>query len=264
LIRWPLRVQRVWRAIRIAPEFRSWWRVVAVEMFRFDGRPRRWSLRKRPGSVVLRSGSSDIDIFEEIFIRRIYDPPPVVARALTRQPVRLIADLGGNAGLFAVRALADYPEATVVSFEPDAANLGVMRACRDESPHADRWQIVAGAAGPEDGSVPFLAGRGAMARRAQPWETGLPGALEVSIADCFPVLSRADLVKIDIEGGEWAILADRRFRQLPARAVALEYHAGPGPARSRQVALEELAAAGYSVLCGPESEGCAQAWGWRA
>ena len=44
-------------------------------------------------------------------------------------------------------------------------------------------------------------------------------------------MAEADLVKIDIEGGEWPILTDPRFAQLPTPALVIEYHpAGcPGP-----------------------------------
>ena len=42
--------------------------------------------------------------------------------------------------------------------------------------------------------------------------------------DVFPYLAAADLVKIDIEGSEWEILADARFAGIAARVLVLEYH----------------------------------------
>ncbi len=47
-------------------------------------------------------------------------------------------------------------------------------------------------------------------------------------------------MKIDIEGAEWALLADPRFRELRAPVVGLEYHAqggapaDPAPPRARR------------------------------
>ena len=56
-------------------------------------------------------------------------------------------------------------------------------------------------------------------------------ATTLPAADVFPYLEGADLVKIDIEGGEWPILSDPRFAELEARALVLEYHPHlcPGP-----------------------------------
>ena len=46
----------------------------------------------------------------------------------------------------------------------------------------------------------------------------------VEVVDVLPEVVAADFLKIDIEGGEWPILADRRFRDVRARALVMEYH----------------------------------------
>ena len=50
----------------------------------------------------------------------------------------------------------------------------------------------------------------------------------------FPHLHDADLLKIDIEGGEWPLLTDARFGELKVPAIVLEYHAYDSPAARRQ------------------------------
>src|SRR3954471_16891465 len=109
---------RLRRAITCAPHLETRWTFCAREMLCPDGRARRWALRDG-GFVVLRSGTDDIEIFEEIHALRFYEPPPPVLDILAAAPVREICDIGGHVGLFAEWALRRYGDATVVSFEPD-------------------------------------------------------------------------------------------------------------------------------------------------
>jgi hypothetical protein len=77
-------------------------------------------------------------------------------------------------------------------------------------------------------------------------EGRVPGSVEVPMVDVMPRLADADLVKIDIEGGEWALLADPRFAE--ARAVVLEYHPYGCPTDDpRRSAHELLHAHGFEV-----------------
>jgi hypothetical protein len=71
---------------------------------------------------------------------------------------------------------------------------------------------------------------------------------------------------MDVEGAEWAILADRRFGSLSAKVVALEYHehlcSDPDPAGLARRRLEE---AGYEVAESKRETAAVQAmlWGWK-
>ena len=86
----------------------------------------------------------------------------------------------------------------------------------------------------------------------------------------FPDLVRAhgqpDFLKIDIEGGEWEILADTRFGELSVPVISMEYHGlhcpGPDP-RSHALAL--LHDAGYRVEPFLERQpGIAEIWASRS
>jgi len=168
-----------------------------------------------------------------------------------------VVDVGGNIGLFALDALRRYPGAIVTSVEPDPTNLPVLNACRARNGSAD-WTIIPAAAGPEAGAVRFDAGHFADSA------ISADGTVEVPMIDLFPLLDGADLVKIDIEGGEWPILLDARFRDVRAPVVVLEWHAAQAPAdrETRGVVLEIFAAAGYRALAeGDNHHGVI--WGWR-
>jgi hypothetical protein len=83
-----------------------------------------------------------------------------------------------------------------------------------------------------------------------PGSTVLDGGgegLEIEIVDVFSVLAgrRLDLLKLDIEGGEYEIMADPRFETLDVRALVMEWHAREGYGRDWCVA--RLQALGFRV-----------------
>ena len=91
-----------------------------------------------------------------------------------------------------------------------------------------------------------------------------PQTRQVQRQDVFPFLEASDLVKIDIEGAEWEILADARFHRLASRALVLEYHPAytPEPDPHQLVALA-LERGGYRVgrrRAGPDG---VTIWAWK-
>ena len=75
--------------------------------------------------------------------------------------------------------------------------------------------------------------------------------MEVRVEDVMPLLADARLAKIDIEGGEWALLQDERLKRGPA-AIVLEFHpAGCPGTRTDEAAERLLAEAGYGVVPPP-------------
>ena len=81
--------------------------------------------------------------------------------------------------------------------------------------------------------------------------------------DVFPFLAEADLVKFDIEGAEWAIVADHRFAELEAAAVVLEYHPIGAPADPEGTLAHELGRAGYQVGRPVRGVDGGVVWAWR-
>ena len=215
---------------------------------------------------MLRTGSSDTDIFEEIYGRMIYDPPAAVTAALAGSTTVRVADLGANIGLFALRAFESWRAGQVTSFEPDPANLQVLLACRAGSPHRSQWTVYPVAAGNENRTIPFLTGRLAVSRSALAYELAHEDRSDVEMVDVLPLLASVEMIKLDIEGGEWPILTDPRFAGLRARAIALEYHPEQCPERDpRRAAMTLLERAGYELAeaC-PPLDGVGQLWGWRS
>ena len=179
-----------------------------------------YTLRENGLRVALRHRTGDVVTLGEVWRNRDYDPPAEVTAAIG-SPERVV-DLGGNIGLFALHALGLWPDARVVSYEPDPINAAVLRRSLQANELHDRWRLVEAAAGAADGDVRFAAGRDALSHVVEDGEGG--ATVTVPVADVLDEVAAADLVKIDIEGGEWAIVGDPRFAARPPRAVVLEYH----------------------------------------
>jgi FkbM family methyltransferase len=220
----------------------------------------RYRLRRSGRPVFIRHNTEDPFVLSEIFYTGHYEVPDHVGfllERLGRPPI--VLDLGANIGLFGVWALERFPGSRVTAFEPDPTNAEVARLCIDASGMGDKWRLLEAAATAHDGPVPFVAGEFSRSR------IELQGGALVEGVDVLPYLEEADLAKIDIEGGEWAILDDPRFQELDLTALVLEYHPdqAPGP-DSRTLALDAVHAAGYEATVVDEfGVGHGILWAWR-
>ena len=229
------------------------WRRAVRELWRFKWRENRarpivGAYHTRAGKVpyFIRHGTRDVGIFSEIFIAGEYDPPTAVVEriaALGRPP--RIVDLGANVGLFAACCRERWRGASVIAVEPDPENLELLRRTAQGTREIE---VIEACASNYAGTVRFVAGEFAESHVAGDHST--VDTIEVRCVDAFDVALDADIVKIDIEGSEWEILADTRFASLPAQAVVMEWHdkrcPHEDPRAAARAALEE---AGFEVLC---------------
>ena len=235
-------------------------RFAANELLGRDG-AHRYGLRDARGSVVIRHGPSDIAVLDEFFWWGFYDPPPPVEAALSAlgRPPRIV-DLGGHVGVFGVWARGRWPGCRITSVEADAENARVCSRTIEVNGAEPDWTLVRAAASNREGTVEFAGGQRAQSRIQM--GAGHP---VIRTVDTLGLMADADVVKIDIEGAEWEILADARFREIPAIAVTLEYHPhlAPGP-DARSEALSLLAGAGFVHSAVEEMPGgLGMAWAWR-
>ena len=225
----------------------------------------RYEVRRAPGvPLALRHMTPDIETFDQVFLQAALAEPPEVAALLDglgRPPA--VLDLGANVGLAAAWFAARWPGARITCVEPDPFNLEPLREAAARS--GGRWRVVAAAAAAEPGTLRFHPGGFGVSRAVE------GGEIEVEAVDFFALAAEVapDLIKIDIEGGEWPLLTDPRLGELTARAVALEFHPHgcPGPS-ARDEAVARLQAAGYTVRSSrpvadaPPDEG--SLWAWRS
>jgi FkbM family methyltransferase len=223
------------------------------------GGVRRYPLRHDGLQFTVRHGVGDAWIVDEVFNRAVYDAPADVRRVLDAlaRPLRIV-DLGAHVGAVTLRYLTRHPGSTVVAFEPNRESGGLLRATLEHNGLADRCTIVEAAAGAADGEA-YLEGVSVLSHvvregEAQPDHLGafaeqFAGRRQaIRIVDVLPYLADADLLKMDIEGGEWDILRDPRFAASALKAVVLEFHnlGAPG-GNARTGVIDALAAAGFTV-----------------
>jgi FkbM family methyltransferase len=207
-----------------------------------------YHLRESGVAVAIRHHTADVLVLDEVFSQREYEPPPEIEAALAALPrAPRVVDLGANIGLFGAWLLGRFPEAVIVGVEADPTNAEIHRRAIEANGLAARWRLVEAFASTAPGVVRFVAGEHATSHEAGQGA----GGVEVRAVDVLPELAEADVVKIDIEGAEWPLLADRRFSRLRPSVVVLEYHReGCSDQDPAAVADRALRAAGLEVVRG--------------
>ncbi len=220
--------RRLGSLVRESPRF------AAADLLGLGG-VRRYHLRQGGRPVLMRHGSVDVWTFDEIFEMRLYEPPSAVSVALERPGSPLVLDIGANIGMFGLDLLTRFPHARVVGYEPDAESAAIHRRLIELNGGDGAWELVEACAGVRDGTVEFLPGQETGSHAV---EAPVPGSVTVPMVDVMDRFAEAALVKVDIEGGEWPLLADERFGG--ARAVVLEYHPGGCPAGDPATAARSM------------------------
>ncbi len=212
--------------------------------------------------------TADVEILNEIFGgtggQYAYEPPPALAGALDANPPRKVMDLGGNIGLFGAYVLSRWPGASLQSYEPDPANLHILTRVVDANELGGHWRVIDAAVANRPGEMTFVADLFAESHLATDVQAGDHGASDRSVesdgntsgeghaitvhtVDLFGEDHNVDLLKMDIEGGEWSILTDPRAAHLEADVLVLEWHARGCPeADAHEAATRLVREAGYS------------------
>jgi FkbM family methyltransferase len=222
-----------------------------------------YRLRDSGLKAQLEHGTPDVHALDQAFYAHSHEPPPRAAAALEGRGHQLRAvDVGAHIGMWGLWLHGRFPVEHLVALEPDPRNVACHRRQIEINGLRHRWQVMEAAAVTADGPVSFTKGRGT---NGQVTDAAAVGAAAVAGVDVFGLLDDVDLLKIDIEGGEWAILADPRARALSVPVVMLEHHAdnapSADPAGDAKRALEQ---AGYITEAAEETQpGYGVVWGWK-
>jgi FkbM family methyltransferase len=233
----------------------------------------RYHLRRSDQVAVIRHRSRDVHVLNEIFGgtggRLAYEPPSALSPVLDSKPSPNILDLGGNIGMFGLYALHRWPGASVRSFEPDADNAALLHAAIAENRLQEQWSCTRAAVSNRAGKMAFRGGLSADSHlvdvESGSGTSAANGDVEVPVADLFALEGHRDLVKMDIEGGEWAVLTDPRMAELDADAIVLEWHDQGCPAPNpREHVIRVLTSAGWDELYETiEPSHCGMLWARR-
>lgn len=173
--------------------------------------------------------------YKEIFIDRLYD-------FSTDKERPFIIDCGGNVGLSVIRFKLQHPGSRVLVFEADPRICRVLQNNLASLGLAD-VQIECAAVWTSDGVAQFAAEGGEGGRLSSDGKLTVP---TVRLADRFT--AEVDLLKLDIEGAEWALLQDLYQTEALARVdnLIVEFHGWPNEARSLGKILTALDQLGFA------------------
>lgn len=165
------------------------------------------------------SDLSELRAVAEVFVDRCY------AISATREP-RTIVDLGANVGIAALYFKSRWPRARIVAVEPQPLTY---RLLRDNVAHLAGVETVQCAITEAGGPVTMYCG-------AESWSSGLtPDPRRTRACTVAGVtfdelvrdraLDHVDLLKVDIEGAEGAVMNASSSALSRVERVVFEYHA---------------------------------------
>jgi len=197
-------------------------------------------LQAGPRIILRGPPATDLNLAYEIFVAECYRIPPSLEVGL----IRRIVDVGGNVGFSTLYWIGRFPGARVLVFEPHPAYAAQIRQHIDLNRLGDRIELRVLAAGTSEGTL-YLTDAEVFStlvnepgcddfegiRRQHVQDDGIDmpvmrKRIPIRTVDFFASVGSEpiDILKIDIEGGEHAILNDPRFDVLPVRTVVMEWH----------------------------------------
>ena len=239
-----------WLGLQLSHVVRERAQFVAASVAQVPG-ARRYALADGGEAVLIRHNNpEDRYILGEVFASREYAIPHAAADALNGN-VRSVVDLGGNIGLATLWFARMFPDARFTIVEADPVNAAVLERVIALNRVSARATVLPAAAGAETGTLSLVSGLGGRSHAAEHMQnaTFASRVISVEMIDVMPALANADFLKIDIEGGEWPILADPRFSDTALKAMCLEFHPWGCPADDPTAAVTELLnRAGFTIV----------------
>lgn len=181
----------------------------------------------------LRKDSSDLSVFEQVFIAEEYKALVQVA-LLNGIAVRNVIDLGSNIGLASLYLSKHFPSASFICVEPDLGNFEILKMNTASLPILRLYQnAVWSGIGKLGLNTGFRDGQG--------WSISVSPDLEASFSSIDSItvnqimeennLNEIDVLKIDIEGSEFEIFKENGTTDFleKVKLLAIEIHDDAGP-----------------------------------
>jgi len=194
----------------------------------------------RAGGYSVRSNnaSSLLHLYEEIFVRRAFE-----ANFDRRDPVILCC--GANVGLEIFFFKKQFPAARIRAYEADPQIAKILQE-NISSNKLSNVEAVGAAVWTENGTVPFRSD-GALGGKTG---DGGPGVPAIRLADELAKEPVTDLLIIDIEGAETAVLNDCKKELQRVKRLFVEWHGGEHSPQQLQQLLQLLSETGFRYRLG--------------
>ena len=200
-------------------------------------------------NIVCRGGTNDWGVVHELYFKGVYNRAMSYVRGLPGRPV--ILDFGANIGLFSLMVAVTHAGAEIHAYEPGPPNFRLLEINRLANAALEkRIHLHNQAVGAETRVAEWIFDD------QNPAASGFYG----QTGDRFPVPIRAfseiiqalpgeiALVKIDIEGAEYELLAGtppETWQRI--QAVSIEIHDDPKKLGSPENFLRTLRGLGFKV-----------------
>jgi FkbM family methyltransferase len=205
------------------PFARTWLALVLVSIplrKKIFGRvPRPLSLSYNGRSFVLYvRDAADIAVLREVFVEGEY--------RLEARPRRVV-DIGSHVGVSAIFFACTYPEARISAYEPDSDNYALLVKNTSQFPTV---RCVPAAVSGRSGEVSFYKNKGSSIASSLVSRGGKEEVSRIQAVSLDDILSesRVDLLKFDVEGGEYDMFAASALHaQCPVYVGEMHYDLFP-------------------------------------
>ena len=214
------------------------------------GRRHKFQCRLHNGPRLwIRPFSSDWETAYEVFRLRTYET------GIGADAVRRVVDLGGNVGYSCLFWCAMYPNAQVLTYEPHPVHSELLQRHMEANGYSRRVRLIpAGAAA--TASTAALSDNGNRSALVAQDLTNAGPVIEIAMVDFFETVGSEaiDILKIDIEGGEYDLLQDSRFDNVAERCgcIVMEWHKRAPNHLGGRWSQERLRALGFAVRDMPD------------
>ncbi len=224
------KLRYLYLAVRMVATFvaqvpRCWWLLGSRKLLAIwraqlmgDGEPIVTQVRSLGRPIILRPLSSDVAVLKQIFVQGEYDI------TFDFEP-NAILDGGANCGLSTVFFANRYPRSKIVAVEPDTNNFELLIRNVDGIPNI---VPVNAAIWSEDSYATEVSGTqdtwSFQFREAPRGTSGGVTALSIHTLAAQTQLDNFDIVKLDIEGAEKALLESNYSWLSSAKVLIIEVH----------------------------------------
>ncbi|MDP2788002.1 MAG: FkbM family methyltransferase [Pseudomonadota bacterium] len=205
--------------------------------------------------VKCRPNTSDLDVFDQIFVGREYRCLDDVA------DVGLIIDCGANVGYSSSYFLSRFKQARVIAVEPDPHNFALLKD--NVAPYGDRCETICSGvwshpAGLVLSEATFGDGKewSRTVREAREGEPAMMTAIDIGTLLSRSGYDRISILKVDIEGAEAVVFAANFERWIDkVDNLVIELHSD----ECREIFMNAIAPLAFSLSESDELTVCKRA-----
>ena len=231
---------KIFEIIRCGRKFANWFVITSAYVLRRKI-PYPYTILTRKGSRIEVADWSEVTTVWRVFCAEEYRLP---ASCIT------IVDLGANIGAFTILAAENDPESQVIAVEPFPSTFQRLSDNVQANQLEDRVTLIQSAIHSTEKVVRMTSAESGHSYARRVTKSNVLESIEISGITLTSLLenhqiSEVDLLKVDIEGGEYAMLEgcdDETLRKC--KVIAMEYH----DAKKRHLIWSRLESAGFECV----------------